>query len=155
MHLTEALIVGFLPFAENAHYAGEPFLTRIISALIFLHQFSLKRRGKHGDFCILRAESHDLCALFSGEFQFVGAQACRSVGHRQPHEVRAFRQGKVGVHFSTGVDFLAVGKHVLHALSGFDLREKVCFTSQRAFVDILSGQSNNIPHRTEYTVREW
>nr|DAG10705.1 MAG TPA: hypothetical protein [Caudoviricetes sp.] len=154
MHLTETLIIGFLALAENAHHAGKPLFSGVIAILVFLYQLRFKRRSEHGDFCILRTETHNLCALFSGELQLVGSQACRGIGHCQPHEVRAFRQWEAGVHFNTGVDLFAISNHVLHALSGFDLREKVCFTSQRAFVDILSGQSNNIPHRTEHTVRE-
>nr|DAT51497.1 MAG TPA: hypothetical protein [Caudoviricetes sp.] len=153
MHLTEALIVGFLALTENAHHAGKPLFSGVIAVLVFLYLLRFKRRSEHGDFCILRTKTHNLCALFSGELQLVGSQACRGIGHCQPHEVRAFRQREVGVHFNTGVDLFAISNHVLHALSGFDLREKVCLTSQRAFVDILSGQSSNIPHRAEHTVR--
>ena len=95
MHLTEALIVGFLAFTENAHYAVKPLLALITALGGQFNHFGLDRLGEHRRLSLLVVESHHRGALLRGKLQAVGAEACRGVGHRQPHYIGFAVKGKL------------------------------------------------------------
>ena len=69
MHLTEALIVGFLALTENAHYAVKPLLALITALGGQFNHFGLDRLGDHRRFHLLVVEGHHRGALLCRKLQ--------------------------------------------------------------------------------------